>query len=131
MEIKGFYFTPGYAENVVVFIARDGRVSYVRSEHSTKRSMTVIVPKKVERLLKVVDGVRKPTKFRIKVISTRMSRLAKGALSQPLIGPDVGEDCDKDGATNDVDTDDDNDALPDTLETTAKTNPCSPDSDGD
>ena len=131
MTIKGFYFTPGYAENVVVFVARDGRVSYVRSEHSTKRSLTVIVPKKVERILKVVNGVRVPTKFRIKVISSRMSRLAKGALSQPLIGPDVGGDCDKDGTPNPTDTDDDNDNLPDTLEAHAKTNPCSADSDGD
>ena len=131
MTIKGFYFTPGYAENVVVFVARDGRVSYVRSEHSTKRSLQVRIPKKVERILRVVDGVRVPTKFRVKVISTRMSRLAKGALSQPLIGPDVGGDCDNDGTPNPSDTDDDNDMLPDTLEATAKTNPCSGDSDGD
>src|SRR5687768_3184236 len=43
MTIKGFYFTPGYAENTVVFITRDGRVSYVRSEHSTKTQLQVIV----------------------------------------------------------------------------------------
>ena len=131
MTITGFYFTPGYAENVVVFVARDGRVSYVRSEHSTKRKMTVIVPKKVERLLKVVNGVRVPTKFRIKVISTRMSRLATGALSAPVIGPDVGGDCDSDGIPNPTDTDDDSDLLPDSVEAAARTNPCVWDSDGD
>ena len=131
MTIKGFYFTPGYAENVVVFVARDGRVSYVRSEHSTKRSLQVRIPKKVERILKVVNGVRVPTKFRVKVISSRMSRLATGALSQPLIGPDVGGDCDGDGTPNPTDTDDDNDILPDVLEAHAKTNPCVADSDGD
>jgi hypothetical protein len=60
-----------------------------------------------------------------------MSRLAKGALSAPLIGPDVGEDCDKDGTPNDADFDDDGDFLPDSIEAAVKTNPCSPDSDGD
>ena len=131
MTLQGFYFTPGYAENTVVLVSRDGRVSYVRSEHSTKRSMTIIVPKKVERLLQVVNGTHVPAKFRIKVIARRMSRLAKGALSEPMIGPDVGGDCDKDGIPNPTDTDDDNDLLPDSIEATARTNPCVADSDGD
>jgi len=131
MTIQGFYFTPGYAENMVVLVRRDGRVSYVRSEHSTKSEMTIILPKKLERLLKVVDGVRVPTGFRIKVIARRMSRLAKGALSQPMIGPDVAGDCDKDGIPNETDLDDDNDLLPDAIERRARTNPCVADSDGD
>jgi hypothetical protein len=131
MTIKGFYFTPGYAENVVVLVGRDGRVTYVRSEHSTKTTMTIHVPQKVERLLRVVNGVRAPTQFRIKVIARRMSRLATGALSKPLIGPDVGGDCDNDGTPNPSDADDDGDLLPDSIETIARTNPCVTDSDGD
>ena len=131
MTVKGFYFTPGYRENVVVLVAGDGRVSYVRSEHSTKRSLKVIVPKKVERLLRLVNGVRVPTKFRIKVISSRMSRLSRNPLANPTIGPDVGGDCDNDGTPNPVDTDDDGDLLPDTIENVARTNPCVADSDGD
>ncbi|MGH3118365.1 MAG: hypothetical protein ACRDQ2_14885 [Gaiellales bacterium] len=132
MTIQGFYFTPGYAENTVVFVAKDGRVSYVKSEHSTKTTMQVIVPKKIERLLPIDDnGLRIPTKFRIKVIARRMSRLAKRPLAMPLIGPDVGGDCDGDGIPNPTDTDDDGDFLPDTIEETARTNPCVADSDGD
>lgn len=131
MTIQGFYFTPGYAENTVVLVSRDGRVSYVRSEHSTKRSMTITVPTKIERLLRVVDGKKVPTAFRLKVIARRMSRLATGALSRPLIGPDVGGDCDGDGQPNPEDTDDDNDLLPDSIEASARTNPCLADSDGD
>jgi hypothetical protein len=131
MTLQGYYFTPGYAENMVVLVASDGRVSYVRSEHSTKRTMTIIVPKKVERLLNVVNGKPVATSFRVKVIAKRMSRLARGALSQPLIGPDVGGDCDKDGNPNPTDGDDDNDLLPDSIEETARTNPCLPDSDSD
>src|SRR5215210_2305327 len=42
MTIEGFYFRPGYAENTVVFVAKDGRVSYVKSEHSTKTTIQVI-----------------------------------------------------------------------------------------
>ena len=131
MTLQGFYFTPGYAENMVVLVSRDGRVSYVRSEHSTKTTMTIILPKRLERLLRVVNGVRVPTRFRVKVIARRMSRLATGPLSRPVIGPDVASDCDKDGRPNRVDADDDNDVLPDALERRARTNPCLPDSDGD
>ena len=132
MTIQGFYFTPGYAENTVVFVAKDGRVAYVKSEHSTKKTMTVIVPKKIQRLLPVDDnGLRIPTKFRIKVIAKRMSRLAKKKLAQPVIGPDVGGDCDKDGTPNPPDADDDADFLPDSVEKVARTNPCVADSDGD
>ena len=132
MTVQGFYFRKGYAENTVVFIAKDGRVSYVRSEHSTKTTLTVIVPQKVQRLLDVdANGVRVPTKFRLKVIARRMSRVAKGVLTQPMIGPDVGGDCDKDGTPNPTDADDDNDLLPDGFELEARTNPCVADSDGD
>jgi len=132
MTVQGFYFRKGYAENTVVFIAGDGRVSYVRSEHSTKTKLTVIVPRKVERLLdRDANGVRVPTKFRLKVIARRMSRVAKGVLAKPMIGPDVGGDCDKDGIPNPTDSDDDNDMLPDSIEQTIRTNPCVADSDGD
>lgn len=132
MTIQGFYFRKGYAENTVVFVASDGRVSYVKSEHSTRKSLTVIVPQKVERLLdKDASGARIPTKFRIKVIARRMSRLAKRPLAQPTIGPDVGGDCDHDGSPNPSDGDDDNDLLPDSIELDIRTNPCVADSDGD
>jgi hypothetical protein len=132
MTLQGFYFRKGYAENTVVFIANDGRVSYVKSEHSTRKTLKVIVPKKVERLLNVNgNGMRIPTRFRIKVIARRMSRIAKNVLAQPTIGPDVGGDCDKDGSPNPGDADDDNDLLPDSVEQEARTNACVADSDGD
>ncbi len=132
MTVQGFYFRKGYAENTVVFVANDGRVSYVKSEHSTRTKLTVIVPQKVQRLLnRDASGNPVPTKFRIKVIARRMSRLAKRPLAQPTIGPDVGGDCDNDGIPNPTDTDDDNDVLPDSIEQTARTNPCVADSDGD
>ena len=132
MTVQGFYFRKGYRENTVVFVASDGRVSYVKSEHSTRKKLTVIVPPKVERLLNTdANGVRVPTKVRIKVIARRMSRLAKRPLAQPTVGPDVGGDCDKDGTPNPSDGDDDNDQLPDSIETTIRTNPCVADSDGD
>ncbi len=132
MTIQGFYFRKGYAENTVVFVAGDGRVSFVKSEHSTRKRLTVIVPQKVERLLDTdANGTRVPTKFSIKVIARRMSRLAKRPLAQPTIGPDVGGDCDHDGTPNPSDGDDDGDLLPDSIELDIRTNPCVADSDGD
>src|SRR5919106_2979225 len=67
MTVEGFYFRKGYAENTVVFVAADGRVSYVKAEHSTRKKLTVIVPKKVERLLNTdANGSRVATAFKIK-----------------------------------------------------------------
>ena len=73
MTVQGFYFRRGYAENTVVFMGKGGRVSYVRSEHSSRRRLKVIVPKKVQRLLpRSSNGLRAPAKFRIKVIARRI-----------------------------------------------------------
>lgn len=131
MTIQGRNFTPGDDTNVVVLVSRDGRVRYVRAGSSTADSITMRVPDKIGRLLDVVNGVRVATKFRVKVISTRMGKLATGPLAKPTIGPDVGGDCDEDGIPNPTDTDDDADLLPDSIEVIARTNPCLPDSDGD
>lgn len=131
MTVEGFYFRKGYAENTVVFVAPDGRVAYVKSEHSTRTKLTVIVSKKVERLLNIENGAPAPTQFKIKVIARRVSRLARRPLAQPTVGPDVGGDCDHDGTPNPTDADDDADLLPDNLEETIRTNPCVADSDGD
>lgn len=131
MTIQGSGFRPGRGQNVVVFVARNGRVSYVRADNATPESMTIRLPKKLTYLMDLAGGKRVPTRFRIKVIASRMGRVAAGALAQPTIGPDVGGDCDKDGTPNPVDGDDDNDVLSDLVEQHAKTDPCRPDSDGD
>ena len=130
MTIEGRNFTAGHGENMVVLM-RGKRVRYVRSENSTTDTITIVIPGKIERLLKKVDGARVPTRFRVKVITNRMGRPSRRRLAKPTIGPDVGGDCDNDGIPNPTDTDDDNDLLPDSLEKTARTNPCGADSDGD
>ena len=130
MTIQGRNFTPGHGENMVVLI-RGKRVRYVRSENSTTDTITIVIPKKIERLLKKENGTRVATRFRVKVITTRMGRPSRRRMAKPSIGPDVGGDCDNDGVPNPSDNDDDNDLLPDSLEKTARTNPCVADSDGD
>ncbi len=124
MTIKGFYFTPGYPENVVVFVARDGRVSYVRSEHSTKRSMTADRAEEVERILTVSDGIRKPTKFRIKVISTLDEPPREGRALRSPDRPRRRRRLRQRRHAEPTDTDDDNDCCPTPSSTTAKTNAC-------
>ena len=131
LTVEGFYFRKGYAENTVVFVAPDGRVAYVKSEHSTRTKLTVIVPAKVGRLLNLSDGSPVATKFQLKVIARRVSRLARRPLAQPTVGPDVGGDCDNDGTPNPTDSDDDGDILPDSIELKIRTNPCAFDSEGD
>lgn len=131
MTITGRYFNPGEAQNTVVFINSAGKLAYVRADNATEDSMSLRLPSKLSRLLTVSGGTKVATKFRIKVISSKMGRIASGALAKPTIGPDVGGDCDKDGEPNPVDADDDNDFMFDDEEKKARTNPCVADSDGD
>jgi hypothetical protein len=131
MTISGRYFQPGESQNVVVFVNGAGKVVYVRADNATTDSMSLRLPKKLERLMNSSGGKKVATKFRVKVISSKMGKLASRALAKPTIGPDLGGDCDKDGIPNPEDTDDDNDVLYDDEEKRARTNPCLADSDGD
>jgi hypothetical protein len=130
MTITGRHFKPGQSTNVVVFVKRK-RVVYVRADNATEDSISLLLPKKLERLMPSSGEARTPTRFGVKVISSRMGKVATRALAKPTIGPDVGGDCDRDGEPNPVDVDDDNDFLFDTEEEKARTNPCGADSDGD
>jgi hypothetical protein len=83
-----------------------------------------------------------PARFRLRVLTSKLSRRFTSAKDSPTVGPRKPKvvappvappdgDCDGDGVVNSVDNDDDNDLLSDATEKTLGTDPCKGDTDGD
>ncbi|RKQ86944.1 IPT/TIG domain-containing protein [Solirubrobacter pauli] len=147
LTITGKNFKRGKAKNSVLFRRDGGKALFVKADVSTTKKLTVVVPKTLEKYMVAKGGQPTATRFRIRVLSAKLSRSYTSAKASPLIGPeqaktsDVSDgagvptapdgDCDSDGIKNGVDPDDDNDLLADGLELSLKLDPCSGDTDRD
>jgi hypothetical protein len=147
--IRGKYFRRGKGRNRVLFHRDGGKSLFVKADVSTKVRMTVVIPQRLESYMPQPGGHAAPARFRLRVLTTKLSRSFTAAHNSPLVGPRLPKsvtgpgsgtdtsvsapegDCDGDGIPNSVDTDDDNDLLPDSLEAQLGTNPCNGDTDGD
>ncbi len=160
LTIKGRNFRKGKGRDSVGFKRAGSAVVFVKSDLSTKSTMTVKLPAKLE---KVMYGATQH--FRLRVLARRFGKSYTPKKLSPTVSPrpagttpgggsttpgggstpgsgamtDPGTpdphaasgDCDGDGILNGADTDDDNDLLPDTLENTIGTDSCMADTDGD
>src|SRR4051794_27671218 len=148
LTITGKNFRRGKAKNSVLFRRDNGKSLFVKADVSTTKKLLVVIPKTLEKYMAETGDKPVPTRFRIKVLTTRLSRAFTSIKSSPLIGPEKVKgsdgtsggagvptapdgDCDNDGVKNSVDTDDDNDLLSDTLELQLSLDPCVVDTDGD
>jgi len=144
LVIYGKYFRLGRGKNRVLFKRTGGRSVFIKAGVSTKRRMTVVIPKKLETYMAKPGGHPAATRFRLRVLTTKLSTRFTTGKNSPRIGPKkpkvVGPpltpttpdgDCDGDHLINSVDPDDDNDLLSDTDEAKLKLDPCSGDTDGD
>jgi hypothetical protein len=143
LTIQGKYFTRGKGKNRVWFKRDKGKSLLVKAGVSTTRKLQVVIPKALEKYMAIKSGQPSATKFRLRVLSSRLGKAFTSARLSPTVGPEKPKDdgaggsstpdgdCDGDGVKNGIDTDDDNDLLSDTREAALKLNPCSPDSDGD
>ena len=140
--IRGKHFRVGKGRNRVLFRRSGGKSLFVKADLSTKKRMTVIIPKRLERYLPKPGGSPAPAVFRLRVLTKKLSRHFTSKWNSPVVGPSKPKvvpppvapadgDCDGDGVLNSVETDDDDDLLPDTLEKTIGTDPCNGDTDGD
>jgi hypothetical protein len=144
--IRGKYFRVGKGRNRVLFRRTGGKSLFVKADVSTKVRMSVVVPKALELYLPSSAGSLVPARFRLRVLTTKLSKRFTSLKNSPTVGPKPVKpktgtgtstpvtpdgDCDGDGLTNSVDVDDDNDLLPDQLELAIHTDPCNSDSDGD
>jgi hypothetical protein len=142
LTIRGRNFRPGRLKNTVVFKRDRGSAMFVKAEIGTKRLIKVTLPVKLATSLAVSNDTPVPTRFRLRVLTTTLSKAFTSTKRSPVIGPALPKsttpaaaradgDCDGDGQINSVDTDDDNDLLPDTTEVALKLDPCKSDTDGD
>ena len=148
--LRGHYFRLGKGKNRVLFQRSGGKSVFLRADVSTKVRMTVVLPARLEAYMPQPGGIPTATRFRLRVLTSKLSTRFTTLTNSPLIGPRPPKpapgagggapntsisqpdgDCDGDGVKNSVDTDDDNDLLPDTLEVQIGTDPCNGDSDGD
>ena len=146
LTIRGRNFKAGRNKNTVLFKRDGGRAVFVKADIGTRRLLKVTLPAKLEDALREVNGSPSMTRFRLRVLSERLSKSFTSAGRSPQIGPELPPappkiedqsvtnpdgDCDGDGAKNAVDGDDDNDLLTDADELGMRLDPCKSDTDGD
>jgi IPT/TIG domain len=146
LTITGRNFKRGRNKNTVLFKRDGARAVFVKADIGTAKLLKVKLPEKLASALRQVNGSPAMTTFRLRVLSTRLSKSFTTGRRAPRIGPELPPappriedqsvtnpqgDCDGDGATNGVDSDDDNDLLGDGEEMGMKLDPCKPDTDGD
>ena len=148
LTIQGKNFKRGKAKNSVLFRRDKGKALFVKADVSTTKQLIVVVPKTLEKYMNAEGNNPVPTRFRLRVLSAKLSKAYTPAKISPVIGPEKANgggdnsggagvptapdgDCDSDGVKNGVDLDDDNDLLSDGLELSLLLDPCVGDTDGD
>jgi hypothetical protein len=143
LTIRGRRFRPGVNRNTVAFKRRGAKAVFVKAEKGTRKLLKVTLPKRIEKVLNVVNGTPVPTRLKIRVLAKRFGKRFTSRKRSPVVGPekppvpptppaaDPDADCDADGQINRVDTDDDNDLLTDDVEKALKLDACSGDTDED
>jgi hypothetical protein len=140
LTIHGSGFKAGKGVNSVVF-KRDGKPAiFAKSGLSTKKKLYVIVPDKLAAFMAQKSGDAQPTRFRLRVLSSRFSRRFTSTKLSPVIRPKAGDntpagtyaECQKKAALKaQFNADADSDGLTNNVELTFKTDPCNADSDDD
>jgi hypothetical protein len=148
LTIQGKHFRRGKAKNSVLFRRDKGKALFVKADVSTTKKLTVVVPKTLEKYMLQKSGAATPTRFRLRVLASKLSKKYTSPKISPVIGPERSSgddgnsggagvptspdgDCDSDGVKNGVDLDDDNDLMADGLELSLVLDPCVGDTDGD
>jgi hypothetical protein len=137
LVVKGKTFKSGKGKNYIVFKRDGGRALFVKADKATTTQITVTVPSKLLTFFTQKSGAPTATRFRLRVMATRLAKSYTKNSQSPLISPVAGtaagaaNDCDGDGILNAKDTDDDNDLLSDTEEAKVGTDACKRDTDGD
>lgn len=147
LTIAGKNFRTGKAKNTVLFKRDGGKALFVKTGLATSKQIKITIPKSLEKYMAVKDGKPVASRFRLRVLTTKLGRSYTSASASPMIGPeqikpvtdtgtgagggtgggtgplapvlDPNADCDGDGVTNSFE------------EGVLKTLPCVADTDGD
>ena len=145
LTIRGHHFRRGIDKNTVAFKRSGARAVFVKAEKGTTKMLRVTLPKRLENVLIVRNGVPTATRLKIRVLSFKFGKRFTSAAKSPIVGPekppapptpatvDPNADCDGDHQVNRVDSDDDNDLLSDMYERSISKllDTCKADTDGD
>jgi hypothetical protein len=136
LSLTGTSFRKGIGKNYVVFKRDGGRALFVKAGKSTTKMVQVTIPAKLLGMLLQKAGVPQATKFRLRIMSSRLAKTYTKVSMSPVISPvssaaGSADDCDGDGVPNAKDGDDDNDLLSDSTEAQIGTDACKRDTDGD
>jgi hypothetical protein len=134
LTVHGKNFRRGKNRNTVLFKRDGGRALFVSATLGTAKQLTITIPKSLEKYMSAKSGIPLPTRFRLRVLTTRLSKAFTANANSPVIGPErVGP---PGGVTvtkqADPNADDDGDGLTNGFEASVThTDPSKMDTDGD
>jgi hypothetical protein len=133
LTIQGKHFRRGKNKNTVLFKRDGGKALFVKAGLSTAKSMTVAIPKNLEKYMVVKDGKPVATRFRVRILATKLSSKFTAVSKSPTIGPErIAPDAGGAAAALDPNADKDGDGLLNGFELgVTKTDPFKADGDGD
>jgi hypothetical protein len=86
LTIRGRNFSSRRSRNTVIFLAPNGRTAFAKPRGASSRKLVVRVPGAVARLMSRRDGRSVPTRFKLRVLTSRFGRFTVRRLS-PVILP--------------------------------------------
>ncbi|HEX6025384.1 MAG TPA: IPT/TIG domain-containing protein [Solirubrobacter sp.] len=140
LTIHGKYFRAGKGKNTVLFKRDKGKALFVKAGLSTKKKITVVIPKTLEKFMADKDGAPTATRFRLRVLTRKLSRTFTSRKASPVVRPAKAKGDGSDGGgvskppvcpAGGPNGDDDGDMLANFNEADIKTDPCKADTDGD
>jgi hypothetical protein len=138
LVITGKYFRAGKGKNTLLFKRDRGKALFVKSGLSTTKKITLVIPKTLEKYMTAKNGLPVASRFRVRVLTTKLSKAFTSAKASPVIGPEKAKSTGGGGTgapvapTLDPNADCDGDGLTNGFESgTLGTQPCNADSDGD
>jgi hypothetical protein len=132
LTIYGKNFRKGKAKNRVLFKGAHGKTIFVKAGLSTAKKLSIAVPKSLEKYMTVRDDKPVATRFRIRVLSTKLSKAYTSMGRSPVIGPEKPKNDGGGAVPLDPNADADGDGLTNSFETgVLTTDPLKADTDGD
>ncbi len=135
LTIHGKNFRSGKAKNTVLFKRDKGKALFVKAGLSTKKRITVVIPKSLEKYMVVKHDAPAASRFRLRVLTKKLSKRYTSLKASPTVGPEKLKPTDDGGTgtvTLDPNADTDGDGLTNAFEQgVVLTDPAKADTDGD
>ena len=88
LVVNGKNFRRGKAKNTLLFKRDGGKALFVKTGVATKTKIIIAVPKSLEKYMAVKDGKPTATRFRLRVLSTKLGKKFTAVSASPVVGPE-------------------------------------------